>query len=654
MVRFPFLPRVVSTADKCLVVSDLVVAVPASPPARLTTVARMTILDEIAQEMKEEDMCQRLGEQSHAAMDVEEPAGRQDLASPCVILPSATLSTFSMARHQKTGSIGESVFLGAGAIKKRKLDELTQANKENMAPNGAGPSKVARPRKSAKTPASTAIAPTQTMARPQSPGAIHNGKKSSKAISKNSLVTNGLAYPGALGMSEIISPAEHSITNRPWSTTGARTLANGGPPWIADTPTNQRQQRMQQLQSERPMHSMSRDPTMSAPQAIPSIFGGHPMQPEFVGMNSHLHGGMMHPPPGVSGGMELYVTDANGQPRLLPPNMIPVHSGVRQAFPMQHDPSQMPGVQYTPYGVHHGMPAFSATPQQGTFMMHEPHLPFMRTNSTNSVGSVESRHNRRQSIASQSQHATHQQGVPMTHQAYAYPGMQYPQLPYQYIHTEPSAPNGTATQDASHSYIPEAKGMMPYASGMVLMNDENIPETMHSRGSSKISTGMRRSGTESSSATGSRPATSHTGPLDMTMSMPLSTSANANLTTAAGFQAGLTGLDDVNGEEARSAGGTSSQASHRGKGNEMTLVGADRNGGGMTGGIMEHAIHANAMTTHRDDDHLGDDHGTPTAPIVLEPSNHAREMTEMETVEREFVKFSDGSDRDAFWTNDAL
>jgi hypothetical protein len=599
--------------------------------------------------MKEEEMGPEPSRPSSAIVQNGGAAPRHDLASPCVILPSATLSAFSMARHQKAGSIGESVFLGAGAIKKRKLDELTLANKENISPNGAGPSKIAKTRKAANTPIVTAAATTQTLVRPQSTGAIRNGKQSNKAARLP--IANGLA------MSEIVSPVDHPMTNRPWSTIGHRTLGSGGPSWIADTPTNQRQQRLQQIQGEGLMRSMSRDSAMPAPHAMPNVFGGHPLQPEILGVNQHVHGGMLHPGPGGPGGMELYITDANGQPRLLPPNTIPVHGGARHAFPIQHDPNHLPGVQYIQYGAHHGMPPFSATPQQGTFMVYEQHPPLVRTNSTNSVASVESRQSHRPSAASQSHQSTLQHGVSMTPQAYTYPSTQYPQLPYQYIHTEPSASHGIPLRSTSHPYSAETHRMMAFTPGMAPINDENAQETIHSRGSSKMSRVMGCSGTESSSATGSRPATSHAGALDMTMSMPLSTSTHANL-TAAGFEAGLTGLGDADGDEVRSTGATSSRGSQPGKQTEMTLVAGDENHGIMTRQVLGRPMLPDKTTMtpthHRNSDRLGDGHGISAAPIVLEPTHHVRELTEMETVEREFVKFSDGSDRDAFWTNDAL
>lgn len=552
-----------------------------------------------------------------------------------------------MARHQKTGSIGESVFLGAGAIKKRKLDELTLANKENIAPNGAGPFKAAKTRKAAKTPIATAAATTQTLVRPQSTGGIRNGKQPNTAARLP--VANGLA------MSEIVSPVDHPMNNRPWSTTGHRTVGSGGPSWIADTPTNQRQQRLQQIQSEGLVRSMSRDSAMFAPQAMPNVFGGYPVQPDFVSMNLHAQGGLVHT--GPSGGMDLYITDANGQSRLLPPNTIPVHAGARHAFPVQHDPPHLPGLQYIQYGAHHGMSPFSGTRQPGTFMMYEQHPPLVRTNSTNSIASVESRQNHRQRGISQSQQSTLPHSLSTTPQAYTYPSAQVSQLPYQYIHTEPSTSHGIPPQGSSHPFNSEAHRMTAFTPGMAPINDENAQDIILPRGSSKMSRVMGGSGAESSSATGSRPATSHAGPLNMTMSMPLSTSTHAN-SMAAGFEAGLTGLGHADGVEVPSASATSSRASQPGKQAEMTLVAGDENQGIMSRGILGQpmlpAKTTMTPTRHGNSDHLGDGQGMPAAPIILEPTHHARELTEMETVEREFVKFSDGSDRDAFWTNDAM
>ena len=597
----------------------------------------MTILDEIAQQRKEEEDDQ--DPSKRVERKLEEVGKRYDLASPCAILSSATTTTFAIARHQKTGSIGESVFLGAGAIKKRKLDELSQANKENIGPNGEEPSKVRRPRKSAKTPTTTASASAQNMPRPQSTGGLRNGKQLSKSVQRDLLVANGVAHPGTLGMSEIVSPVDHPLANRPWSAAGTRTLPSTGTAWLEDTPTNQRQHRLQQTHGGGLTRPGFENSAIMASQAVPSIFSGHPLRLDLAGRNTHDQNGMITPGSSVMGGMELYVTDINGQPRLLPPNTIPVQGGPRHAWPMPHGVNLTPGGQYFPDGVQHGMSPFSAVQRQSSFMLYDRPQPFIRTNSTNSVTSVDSRQSHRPPVA---QH--------FSHQAYTYPTLQFPQLPFQYKHMEPSVPTGPPMHGLTQPFDPETDQSMPYATGLARMNDQNAPAEAHALGSSKNSSGMRRTGTESSSATGSRPATSHTGPLDMTMSMPLSTSANANLTTAAGFEAGLTGLDDPEVEESRSTGATSSRASHRGKGAEMTLVGADADDEGIAQRLTGHASATTTATTGQGDD----GQRTPAAPIVLEPTNHAREMSEMETVEREFVKFSDGSDRDAFWTNDAM
>lgn len=587
--------------------------------------------------MKEEEDVQEPGQR--AERKAEDVGRRQDLASPCVILPSATLSTFAIARHQKTGSIGESVFLGAGAIKKRKLDEVTQANKENIGPDGEKPLKVTRPRKSAKTPTTTASASMQNMPRPQSTGGLRNGKRSSKSVQRDLLVTNGVAHSGTLGMSEIVSPVNHPLANRPWSAAGTRTLPDTGTAWIADTPTNQRQYRLQQTRSGAIARPGSTNSAIMAPQTVPSIFGGHPLQPDLAGRNSHYQNGMTTPGLSVMGGMELYVTDINGHSRLLPPNTIPVQSGPRQGLPMPHGVNPMSGGQYIPYGVQHGMSPFSAVQQEGSFMLYDRPPPFIRTNSRNSVTSVDGHQSHRPPVA---QH--------FSHQAYTYPTPQFPQLPLQYKHTEPSGSAGTPMHGMTQPFDPETDQLMPYANGLARIDDQNAPGGAHALGCSKDSSGMRRTGTESSSATGSRSATSHAGSLDMPLSMPLSTSANANLTTAAGFETGLTGLDDPEAEESRSAGATSSRASHRGKGAEMTLVGTDADHERIAQGMIGHALTTTTTTAAQGND----GQRTPAAPIVLEPTNHTREMSEMEAVEREFVKFSDGSDRDAFWTNDAM
>lgn len=584
--------------------SDIVVNVPASPPIKPASITRMSILDEIAQQTATDVDGARSRRPSNAATEAGE--AHQDLASPCTIHPSAAYPT---GRHQKAGSIGESVFLGAGAIKKRKLDEMTQGNKENIDPNGTQPDKVAKTRKSAKGQA----------VRPQSTGAIRKGKQPSKQGPR--LSAGFIHPPGSLAMSEIVSPMVQPPTGRPWSTTGART--NGQASWMTvDTPTNQRQQRLQQLQGQGIVRPMSSDSALS--QIGHSMFDGHVMAPSLVGMGHHLSQGILHhPAPSVSGGMDMYLTtDTHGQPQLLPPNVIPVHAG-RSGY-MQQDPHQ--GMQYIPYGVPHGMPPFSSVPHQGTYMVYESNPAFMRTDSTSSSSSLADGRSA-QSLGNQSTHPVSRNhslstGPPQT---YMYPQMTYP-VPYQtlYIPAEPHAPNGIH---------PESQQMMSFtASGMTLLPDEHAPQGRASVKSPPTVTGRRSTTGSSGSAAVTRPGTS--------LGMTLTRSGQENLppTRTTGFEAGL-GDDDAvrSGASVQHAEGRHASA----RGEEESAH-----------GMMACAPSRDA-TAAADDDH----HEQTPGPLVMEPTAPAvttTEMTEMETVEREFVKFSDGSDRDNFWSHDAL
>lgn len=515
--------------------TDLVVHVPVSPPPK-TSDTRMSILDEIAQQMDEPKPGRR---QSTTTGEFREP---RDLASPCIIMPSAL-----SARHAKTGSIGESVFLGAGALKKRKMDALT-ADKENIDPQGRG-----------KVPKSMARQPVPTTMRPQSTGALRKQPEGRQLI----------VPPG---MMETASPMVLP-TARPWSTTGARP---SDMQWRTDTPMSHRQRVQQGEGIARPM---SID---SAPSRVGHGVFGNGMPPNGMGMNPHLGQGIHHPPPIVSAGMEMYLTtDSNaGHPPLMQ-----AHHTSRGSFTIHQDPHAQPTMQYVPYGIPpHGMPPLSSVPQQGTFMVYDsPH-------GSASVGpSGPRRHSQ--------QHAS----IPRHGQAYVYP--QY--TPYQSLYV----PAEHEMQAQSRGMYPDSQGpMLSYPTGMTLLAEEEaIP-----LGEERVDKRTRRTG-GGSVEVGRGAGGMVTAHLGMTISLPIRGMSTADATAGKDVSEPIRTTHDLADQT------TPPRSTHQADGTPINPM-------------------------------------DPDAPAAAPPMTVNPTPSEMDKVEREFVKFSDadGSDREGFWGNDSV
>lgn len=496
----------------------------------------MSILDEIAQQM-DEPKPRRLSITTTG--EFLEP---RDLASPCIILPSA-LST----RHAKTGSIGESVFLGAGA--KRKMDALA-GDKENIDPQGKG--------KVRKSVVGRREVPTAM--RPQSTGALRKQPQ-------------GRQYIVAPGMSELVSPMVPP-TARPWSTIGARP---SDMQWTTDTPMNHRQRVQQGEGIARPM---SID---SAPARVGHGVFGNGMVSS-MGMNPQFSQGMHHPSPLVSAGMEMYLTT---DPHIAHPSSMPVHHTTRGSFTIPQDPHAPPTMQYIPYGVpSHGMRPFSNVPQQGTFMVYDgPHA-------TPSAGPSGPRRYSQQ-------HAS----VPRHGQAYVYP--QY--TPYQSLYVGEHDP--TNTYPPGTGMHQDSQGpMLSYPTGMTLLAEE---EPTH-MGEEKADKRRRRTVGSAEVARGAGMVTAHLG---MTISLPIP---------------GMSTVDDRTGKHAT----------------EPIRTRHDMNPADQTT--------PPPVPAHEADGNPIDPMDPP--PMTVNPTSVNPTPSEMDKVEREFVKFSDadGSDREGFWGNDSL
>ncbi|KAJ9125739.1 hypothetical protein QFC24_002523 [Naganishia onofrii] len=552
--------------------TDIVVNVPASPVSAAVTLPRPTILEEMEMQMTEDISGQRSRRPSNMTVASEkEYQVTHDLASPCVIVPSTSAAFAAATRHQKGGSIGESVFLGAGAMKKRKLDDLTESNKENVNPANVGSSKSTKTRKTTKTPLTElGSASRNSMTRPQSTGGIRKGKQTTRSGQRNAVAMNDLTYaPSLLPLSGIGSPLIHPSNMRPWSAAGARSQVGGidASTWMtSSTPMNQRQQRMQQVQGEGIVRPMSSDSALAGSShfAPNGVYNGNNIaQPAFAGPAGHnpVPGGMLHHPGSAHGqaNLDMYLTtDANGQVQMLPPNMIPIPSASRNSFALHQNPSQPnPGLQYVPYGVQQqGMPPFSSVPHQGTFMVYESNPQIMRTNSMTSSGS------------SGGDSRPHSQRLGTGHLSHQQQQQQQQQLEQQQQHMQQSSQNH-ATMGAGQGYM---YSHMQYSS--LGFQPMYVPED------------------------------------GMTTPTPAATSAAAAV--ANGGQLHMKPMDHTN----HIAPGASGDGAHA---NQQATITTGMNG-----------------------------------PMAMEPSQPPPEMSEMETVEREFVKFSDGSDRENFWTHAAL